>query len=119
MFFLAYFYHRSLKLEYEYTLIDDDFSIDKIIAKMKRKKMAFFNLVDLVDITVEDDAFEQKYGSLKHKTKRFVSKCHDDPEYVLVLRRGGRYTYVHIQADEQLLKALKTRHVTVFHVDGI
>lgn len=116
MFFIAYFYHRSLKLEYEYTLIDDDFKIDKIIAKMKRKKLAYYDLHDLVEVMHDDEAFVQKYGKIKHRTKRYISKWHDDPVYILVLRQGGLYTCVYIQADEPFIKALKIKHALAFHI---
>lgn len=114
--FLAFFYHRSLKMEFEYILIDDDFTIDKIIAKMKRKKVTHYNLNELEEVSLYSDDYHERHQHKRYKVKSYVSKLCHDPVYALMFRDGGRFICVLIQADETMIEKIRMRHARVMQL---
>ena len=113
---LAYYYRRSLKLEYEYILLDDEMSIDKIIAKAKRKRCLKVDLNELIDLSIEDDDFYQRHQNLSFKTKKYASTHPEDKQYACLLKHGNQYQCLILQADEKLLEAIKLRHPLSVHL---
>lgn len=80
----AYFIHLNADLEYEYLYVDKELTIDKIMAKSKRKRVAVFDL-DKMEIAAPikswhldnyrnrtDKAVDYSSGEEKQPDKRFV-----------------------------------------------
>ena len=107
---LAYYFNRSLSMEYEYIMLDDSLHIDKIIHKEKRKKFGRYDLAHLIDVGKPNEEFICKYEHIKYKTKKYYSRINDDQIYALMLNQGGIYTCLLIQADKEFLDALRLRH---------
>ncbi len=51
----AWYFIVSLKLEYEYCVTNDDLTIDKVIAKRRRKNMISINIKDIYELVKVDD----------------------------------------------------------------
>lgn len=80
----AYFIYLNSDLEYEYLYVDKELTVDKIMAKSRRKKVAVFNL-DKMEIVApikswhldnyknrSDKATDYSSGEAKQPDKRFV-----------------------------------------------
>ncbi len=113
MFFgtLTYYYNKSLKSEYEYILVDNELMVDKIIANQKRKKVKMLDLNYLDYMSNDEKVIMDKYKGKPMKIIRFSSKSNKDEEYALIIKRGELYNCYIIQCNEELLSALKSKHM--------
>lgn len=107
---LAVYYQRSLNCEYEYILCDSELQIDRIINKAKRKHVETFNMDQLEAMEVAKPHFFEDYKDKKVKVRRFYSSYNDDQVYGLMLKAGGLYTCLMLQANDKLVNALTLRY---------
>ena len=91
---LAYFYNRTIHVEYEYILMKDELTIDKIINKSKRKRLYAVDLQYLEVFTYNNKALTQKYSNEKVKVKRFHSKDENEKIYALMIRKSNHTRYI-------------------------
>ncbi len=101
-----YFLSRSMNIEYEYSVTNGDFDLDKIVGKAKRKRMVSFDCKNVERFGKYNPAQHQ---NLQYdKTVRAVSCKPSDVEYFMVVRlpEGGR-TLVVITPDERVLGAIQ------------
>ena len=104
---LAYFYNRTLNVEYEYILMQDELVIDKIINKSKRKNLYKINLQYLEAFTYNNKALKQKYSNEKVKVKRCHSGNENEQIYALMTRKSNHSTCVLLNADNKLIEGFK------------
>lgn len=100
---LAYFYNRTIHVEYEYILMKDELTIDKIINKSKRKRLYAVDLQYLEVFTYNNKALTQKYSNEKVKVKRFHSKDENEKIYALMIRKSNHSTCILLNADDKLI----------------
>ncbi len=104
---------KNTSYEYEYTFVNGDMTIDKIIAKNKRKRMISFDVKLVEDMGVYDP---QKFADNKDITTLVYSDTYaGEGDIYMDFRHPsiGRTVLV-IKSDERLEKALKPyikRHV--------
>ena len=94
--------------EYEYLLLNKELSIDKIIDKSKRKKVAEY---DLNNMEIMCPASSHELDSYKNKntpSKDFSSGRADSKPYVIVYHESKGDELVYIEPDDEMMKVIKT-----------
>ncbi len=97
---------RNLSIEYEYTFVNGDLTIDKIIAKKKRKRMLAFDVKLVEDMGIYESG---KFAGEKDVTKLIYTDTYSgEGDLYLDFRHVsiGR-TIVVIKSSERIGKALK------------
>ena len=95
-------------IEYEYLLVGKELSVDKIIAKSKRKTVASYDL-EKIEVMCpsnshELDRFQHKnlslkdYSSARVDAKSFIAVYHDEKQECLIK----------LEPNQELLKAMKS-----------
>lgn len=104
----AYFAYMNADVEYEYLYLDKEISVDKVMAKSKRKKAGCFS-VDQMEIMAPLNSHR-----LDSYRNREVKKSHDfssgvasQPEKRYMLFFNGD-TKVIIEPNEEMIKAIQT-----------
>ena len=96
------------EVEYEYLYIGKELSIDKIIAKSKRKKTAEFDL-NKMEIMCPVNSHElDSYKNKNLSVKDFSSKKADAKIYAIVYRDDKQECIIYIEPNQELLQAIKT-----------
>lgn len=100
-----YFLSRSMNIEYEYSVTNGYFDLDKIIAKSKRRR--------LTELECKNVERFGKYNPAAHEHLNYdkkiiaVSGKPSDQQYFLTLRQGEQgHTLIVITPDERVLGAL-------------
>ena len=105
----AYFVLPGFDLEYEYLYIDKEITIDKIMAKEKRKRVM---TIDLNSMEVMAPASSHELDSYKArgvKTYDLTSREQDRKVYSVVYESGKEGTVmVNIEPNEEMIRAIKT-----------
>lgn len=102
----AYFVGRFTNLEFEYLYLDREISIDKIMDKTKRKRVASYS-VDKIEIVAPINSYhldEFKNRQVKVKDYSVGEKCNPDLRYVMYCAGGEKIIF---NPSEGLVKALK------------
>ena len=105
---VAYFVLPNFDLEYEYLYIDKEISIDKIMAKEKRKHVMNVDL-NKMEVMAPINSHElDNYKARGVKTYDFTSHTEDGRVYSIVYENGSEGTaMVNIEPNEELLRAVK------------
>ena len=105
---VAYFVLPNFDLEYEYLYIDKEISIDKIMAKEKRKHVMTVDLNKMEVIAPVKSHELDQYKARGLKTYDFTSGNEDARVYTVVYENGGAGTVlVNIEPNEEMLRAIK------------
>jgi len=99
----VYYFNRSMKREYEFILLNQELSIDYVIAKSSRRHLYTVDLHDLIAYTRTD-------AKVKYKTRQFVSYSCKDPVYTLLLKHNNRYECIKINANDKLWRGIMQTH---------
>lgn len=94
---------KSQRIEFEYSITNNEFCVDKIIDKRKRKHVLTFDLNGIREI--------DKYSKLKNRENRMIKACTDetDPSTLFLKLRHqtlGDVTLL-ISPNEKILNAMK------------
>lgn len=99
---LAVFYHRRLKLQWEYTLINDELFFDKIINNEKRKRAYKADLNNIISFS----KFEQNNNN---KKINFTSNMNHQIYELVISTDRGKVSLL-IEANDELITGIKARH---------
>lgn len=102
----AYFVNLNTDLEYEYLYVDRELSIDKVMAKTRRKRVATYQL-DRVEILAPIRSYHldnYKNRNVKEKDYSIGEELKPDRRYALYYEGGER---VILSPNEELIKAIK------------
>lgn len=94
--------------EYEYLFIGKELSIDKIIAKQKRKTVANYDLSKLEIMCPINSHELDRYKANNTSIKKYDSGKADSRPYVIVYRDEKGEILFSIEPNAELLKAIKT-----------
>ncbi|GEM_PF-593317 len=108
---------RFLRLEYEYTFVTDELTIDRIFSASFRKKAVKIEMskVEEVRYTSTEKIRQQKQNP-KAVIEDFSSGYRDAPSYTITYSDGGKMHYLIFEPDEHLLQVMKRcspRKVTI------
>lgn len=102
---VAYYYSLNCDLEYEYLYVDKQISIDKVMAKTKRKAVAKYD-VDKMEILAPLKSHElDKFNMREVKTSDFSSGIETQPEKRYAFYYDGKEKVI-IEPSEEFIKAI-------------
>lgn len=104
---LSYFIYLNCDLEYEYLYVDKELTIDKVMAKRKRKKVAVFD-INKMEILAPIKSYH--LDNFKHRTDKttdYSSGIEDKPDRRYVFFYDGQKRIV-IEPNPELVKAIQT-----------
>ena len=93
--------------EFEYLLVNKEFSVDKIIAKSKRKTLASYDLNKMEFMCPLGSHQLDSYKNKKVTVKNFSSDKEGAVPYVIVYHDENGDQLIYVEADPKLLTAIK------------
>ena len=103
----AYFVNLNSDIEYEYLYVDKELSIDKIMAKSKRKKVATYDIEKVEIVATKGshqlDSYEARSDS--YKTRDFTSNLENGDYEVYVIFYEGKEKVL-IEAPVEFMRAI-------------
>lgn len=109
MVLLDVYLFKMFDLEFEYTYIRGELSIDKIMGKERRKKAASFDLSKLEIVAPTDSYLLDSYKNC-NKVYDFTSLEEGVKVYALILHGNGGYEKVLFEPNSEILSAMKDAH---------
>lgn len=102
----AYFIYLNSDLEYEYLYLDKEITIDKVMAKTRRKRVAKYDVQRMEILAPMNSYHLGDYKNRTAKTNDYSSGEVKQPEvrYVMYYEGGQR---VILEPDGELVKAIK------------
>lgn len=102
----AYFMYLNSDLEYEYLYIDKELTVDKIMAKTKRKRVAVFSL-DKMEIVAPVKSWHlDNYKNRSDKTTDYSSGEEKQPDKRFVFYYDGQKKII-FEPNEEMIKAMQ------------
>ncbi len=102
----AYFAYMNADVEYEYLYLDKEISIDKVMAKSRRKKVGTFS-VEKMEIMAPYNSYRlDNYKNREMKTVDYSSGVEQKPEkrYIMICEGGKK---VILEPNEAMVRAIK------------
>lgn len=109
MVLLDAYIFKMFDLEFEYTYIKGELSIDKIMGKERRKKAASFDLTQLEIVAPKESYLLDSYRNAS-KVYDFSSLEPDHKVYVMVLHQNNGYVRVLFEPNGEILSAMRDAH---------
>lgn len=103
----AYFVFRSLKVEYEYLFVTKQFSVDKIMNQMKRKKVMECSMDDVRIIAPVDAYVLKDHETSDMKVVDYSSKEAGARLYAMIYQNGGTTTKVIFEPSDKMLQCFR------------
>lgn len=104
----AYFLLPGMDLEFEYLYLDKEMTIDKVMAKQKRKKVMTIDLNKMEVMAPLNSHELDSYKSRKLPMKDCSSKSEESKPYVIVYHDGEKQELICIEPNAEMLRAIKT-----------
>ena len=104
---LAYFLCPSPDVEFEYLYLDRELTIDKVMAKQSRKRVAAYNLDNMRLFCKKDSFYFDSYRNRKLKETDYSSKLNEDNVYALVIAGDKGEEIVYLEPNADFINALK------------
>lgn len=102
----AYFIYFNADLEYEYLYVDKELTVDKVMAKSKRKRVATFDL-DKMEIVAPIKSWHlDNYKNRSDKTVDYSSGEEKQPDRRYVFFYDGRQKVI-FEPNEEMIKAMQ------------
>lgn len=105
---LGFFVVPDSEIEFEYTYIDKELRIDKIIAQAKRKKGPVYDLNKMEFICKENSHELDRFKNKSIPTKDFSSLNSEVKPYVMVIKDEKSELLVKLDPVPEILKAIKS-----------
>ena len=104
---IAYFALPGLDLEYEYLYIDKEISIDKVLAREKRKHCITLDLGKMEVMAPENSHELDSYKARNLKIRDFSSGLPETKNYMIAYNDNDGMILVKIEPNTEMLKAIK------------
>ncbi len=106
--YLTRWYVKRLYLEYEYSITNGDFDIDRIIGKAKRERIISTNCKDFEEFGVYDENTIKRFENREFDSKVIAANLAESPlYYAVVTHKTAGSVLIVIQPNERILGALK------------
>lgn len=106
----TYFLFQSVNLEFEYLVVNDQLTIDKIMGRSRRKK-AWEGTMEEIQIVAPSDSYVLKdYERSGMKTLDFSSHETGAKTYSLIQQNGANTTRVIFEPNDKVLHCLRMRN---------
>lgn len=103
---VSYFVHLKTELEYEYLYVDKELTVDKIMAKTKRKRVAVFTVEKMEIVAPINSWHLDNYKNRNDKTVDYSSGEVKQPDTRYVFYYEGRQKVI-FEPNEDLIKAMQ------------
>ena len=104
----AYFVFPNLDLEFEYVYVNGELDIDKIMAKMKRKRAKSFELSKMeIMAPVKSHRLDYQNQNTKMKVYDFSSGNSSHKIFAMIISSDNELCKVLLEPDEELLKNIE------------
>ena len=103
---VAYFVYLESNMEYEYLYVDRQLSIDKVMAKSRRKKAVEFDLERMEVLAPIHSYHLDAYKNKNYKTLDYSSGVASEPDTRYVMYFNGEQKVI-LEPDVQMLKAIQ------------
>lgn len=103
----AYYAHLGSCIEFEYLYLNKELTVDRILAKSKRKRMAEFDLQRMEIMAPADSPRLDSYKNKKYIMYDFASGQEDSKTYVLVYAGDNELAKVKLDMTDELYKAIR------------
>lgn len=103
----VYFVNMQCNIEYEYLYLDKEITIDKVINKAKRKRVATFELEKMEVIAPIKSHQLDSYNNRSAKTSDYSSGIEGQPDRRFVFFYNGTEKVI-IEPSPELMKVLKS-----------
>ncbi len=102
----AYFVCLQADLEYEYLYLDKELSVDKVLAKSKRKKVSKFDVERMEIFAPIKSHHLDNYKNRQCKVQDYSTKVEEQPDTRYVMFYDGNAKVI-LSPSPELVKALK------------
>jgi hypothetical protein len=109
MVILDIYIFKTFDLEFEYTYIRGELSVDKIFGKERRKKAASFDLSQLEMVAPSDSYLLDSFRN-SNKVYDFTSLEPDHKVYAMILHGNNGYVKVLFEPNTDILNAMRDAH---------
>lgn len=102
----AYFIYLNADLEYEYLYLDKEITVDKVMAKTKRKRVAKYDMGRMEILAPMKSYHLDEYKNRNVKTVDYSSGVAEQPDlrYVMYYEGGIRIVF---EPNAEMIKAIK------------
>ena len=116
--YLCYYVFSSTSVEYEYSFLNGELTIDRILGQRKRKHVATFDLnqTELVARTNSDDIISRTSGM---RVADFSSGIKSDDLCSMIVNGKNGQIHVIFEPDEEMIRAMKYVRPSLVKIDGI
>lgn len=102
----AYFAHMNADIEYEYLYLDKEISIDKVMAKSKRKRMVSYD-IERMEILAPVKSYRlDAYKNRTMKTVDYSSGVEGEPDKRYMMVYEGN-TKIFMEPSAEMIKAIQ------------
>ncbi|MCM1038645.1 MAG: DUF6106 family protein [Roseburia sp.] len=102
----SYFAYMNTDLEYEYLYVDKEISIDKVMAKSRRKKVASYDMERMEILAPVKSYHLDEYRNRTMKTIDYSSgTAEDDKKYMMVYEGNLK---IMLEPSPEMVKAIQT-----------
>lgn len=102
----AYFVYLNADLEYEYLYVDRELSVDKVMAKTRRKRVATYELERMEVLAPLNSYHLDDYKNRTCKTVDYSSGVAEQPEKRYAMYYNGEAKVI-LEPDARLVKAIQ------------
>ena len=105
----TYFLFQYVNLEFEYLVVNDQLTIDKIMGQSRRKK-AWEGTMEEIQIIAPSDSYVLKdYERPGMKTFNFSSQAPGAKTYTLIHQAGANFSKIIFEPNDRVLHCLRMR----------
>ena len=101
----AYFAYMNADLEYEYLYVDKEISIDKVMAKSRRKKVAAYDIQRMEILAPVKSYHLDAFKNREMKSVDYSSRMDDNKKYMMVYDGNLK---VYLEPSPEMVKAIQT-----------
>lgn len=102
----AYFSYLQADVEYEYLYVDRELTVDKVLAKSKRKRVASFDLGRMEVVAPLKSYHLDEFSKRSYKAVDYSSREEKQPEARYVFYYDGQQK-VSFEPNEEMIKAMQ------------
>lgn len=103
----AYFVSMNADVEYEYLYVDKELTVDKVLSKSKRKRVAVFDIGKMEILAPIKSWHLDNYKNRQDKTVDYSSGEEKQPDGRYVFYYDGQKKVI-IEPNEEMIKAITT-----------
>lgn len=99
----AFFFKRTLYIEYEYVFTNGEIDVDKIIEMKKRSRAFSFDIKSVELLAAEDSTHVKDFGNKPSKVLNLFPKTTDKKIYVAMVTSGTERAQVKFTPSEEFI----------------